>query len=322
MRKALITGISGQDGYYLAEFLLDKGYDVYGITRYLNNTTVCLDKRIKCYNDIDITSKNSLSRLMTEVEPDEIYHLAAYHFSSQNEENKGKLFDQFYQVNYFSTIEILETINKVIPNCRFFYASSCHIFGKSDISPQNENTPFRPNSLYSFSKSAGTNFCKFYREYRNIYTSVGILYNHESPRRAKSFVSSQIAESAAKASLGIPTKLILQDMDARVDWGSAQDYVRAIWLTLQQSFGDDYIISSGNTHTIREFAKIAFDFVGLDFSDYVFQQSNINKYDSISYFGDSTKISQVCNWQPMISFNELVCQMVEHHISVLKNQYI
>lgn len=319
MKKALITGILGQDGTYLAELLLEKGYYVYGITRYLDKTPVYLDDRIKYYQNIDITSKNSLSRLIKEIEPDEIYHLAAYHFSSQNDENKNKLFDQFYKVNLFSTNEILETIQKSLPNSRLFYASSCHIFGNPDFSPQNEKTPFRPNSLYSITKTAGTNLCQFYREHYNIYTSVGILYNHESPRRSRSFVSSQIAETAAKASLGIPTKLTIQDMDANVDWGSAKDYVRAIWLTLQESVGDDYVISSGLTHTIREFAKIAFDSVRLDFSDYIFQQSNLNKKNVISYFGDPTKIAKECNWHPMISFNDLVLEMVEHHLSILKN---
>jgi len=319
MKKALITGVSGQDGFYLSELLLEKGYEVHGIRRYLSNSTIDLDKRIKYYNEIDIASKNSISRLIREVEPDEIYHLAAYHFSSQNEENKNKLFDQFYQVNLFCTNEILESINKFVPDCRFFYASSCHIFGKPDVFPQNEKTPFRPNSLYSITKCAGTNLCKFYREYHKIYTSVGILYNHESPRRSNSFVSTQIAETAAKASLGIPAKLILQDLDAKVDWGSAKDYVRAMWLSLQQSIGDDYIISSGNTHTIREFAKIAFDSVGLDFSEYIFQQSNHNKTNVIPYLGDSTKIRKECNWHPMLSFNDLVFEMVEHNISILKN---
>jgi len=319
MKKALITGVSGQDGFYLSELLLEKGYEVYGIIRYLSNSTVELDKRIKCYNDIDIASKNSISGLIRELEPDEIYHLAAYHFSSQNEENKNKLFDQFYQVNLFCTNEILESINKFVPNCRFFYASSCHIFGKPDIFPQNEKTPFRPNSLYSITKCAGTNLCKFYREYHNIYTSVGILYNHESSRRSNSFVSTQIAETAAKAFLGIPTKLMIQDMDAKVDWGSAKDYVRAMWLSLQQSVGDDYVISSGNTHTIREFAKIAFDSVGLDFSEYIFQQSNHSKTNVIPYLGDSTKITNACNWHPMLSFNDLVFEMVTHNISIFKN---
>ena len=319
MKKALITGVSGQDGFYLSELLLEKGYEVHGIRRYLSNSTIVLDKRIKYYDEIDIASKNSISRLIREVEPDEIYHLAAYHFSSQNEENKKNLFDQFYQVNLFCTNEILESINKFVPDCRFFYASSCHIFGKPDISPQNEKTPFRPNSLYSITKCAGTNLCKFYREYHNIYTSVGILYNHESPRRSNSFVSTQIAETAAKASLGIPAKLILQDMDAKVDWGSAKDYVLAMWLSLQQSVGDDYIISSGNNHTIREFAKIAFDSVGLDFSEYIFQQSNHKKTNIIPYLGDSKKIRKECNWNPMLSFNDLVFEMVEHNISVLKN---
>lgn len=320
MKKALITGLAGQDGSFLSEFLLEKDYDVYGVVRPSNKHINHLDKRIKLYRDIDITKKNSLKSLITEIEPDEIYHLAAYHFSSQNEGNKNKLFDKFYLVNLFATNEILETIQNNLPKCRFFYASSCHIFGKVDVIPQNEKTPIRPNSLYAITKAAGTNLCQFYREHFDIYTSVGILYNHESFRRSMSFVTSQIAESAAKASIGLPTKFFLQNMDAKVDWGSAQDYVRAMWLTLQQSNGDDYVIASGETHTISEFAKIAFDSVGLDFSDYIFQKTNVKKNEAMPYVGDYTKISSQCNWNPLVSFNNLVCEMVQYHLSKFRNK--
>ena len=322
MKKALITGILGQDGNYLSELLLEKGYKVYGITRYLDTIPEYNSSNIEYYNDIDITSNNALSSLITKIKPDEIYHLAAYHFSSQNDENKNKSFDKFYKVNLFSTNEILETIQKSLPNCRLFYASSCHVFGNPEFSPQNEKTPFRPNSLYSITKSAGTNLCQFYREHYNLFTCVGILYNHESPRRSRSFVSHQIAETAAKASVGISTKLVLQNLDAKVDWGSASDYVRAMWLTLQQPLGDDYIISSGTTHSIREFAKIAFDLVGLNYLDYIYQKPQVNVNNGISYFGDCTKISKTCNWNPVISFKDLIHQMVEDRISNLKNHSI
>lgn len=317
MRKALITGVAGQDGSYLAEFLLEKGYEVFGIEKSWDSLSVHLSKRIKCCYDIDITKRNSLKRIIKKIEPDEIYHLAAFHFSSQNEGNKNKSFEQFYIVNLLATNDILETIQKHLPKCRFFYASSCQIFGIVDSFPQNEKTPFHPNSLYAITKTAGTNLCQFYRDHFGIYTSVGILYNHESVRRPMSFVTSQIAESAAKAFTGNPVKLVLQDLDAKVDWGAAQDYVHAMWLTLQQKTSDNYIISSGNSRTVSEFAKIAFGSIGLNFSDFVFQEKNVKRNENLPYVGDCSKIKKQCNWQPMINFDDLVCEMVQYQLSKL-----
>lgn len=317
MKKALITGIAGQDGSYLAEFLLDKGYEVYGVTRSRSALPEHIGKRItNCY-EADITKPNSLKRIIMDILPDEIYHLAAYHFSSQNEGNKKKSFSKFYLINLLATNEILETIRSYLPNCRFFYASSCQIFGKANSSPQSEETSFRPDSLYSISKAAGTNICQFYRDHHNIYTSVGILYNHESVRRPISFVTTQIAESAAKASLGHPTKLELRDIEAQTDWGAAQDYVRAMWLTLQLQKGDDYIISSGVAHSVGEFAEIAFKSVGLHSTDYVFQNPNLKREPRTAFVGDNTKIKNECNWKPVITFENLVKDMVQAQITRL-----
>ena len=317
MKKALITGVAGQDGSYLAEFLLDKDYDVYGIEKYWDTLSVHLSKRIKCCHDIDITKLNSLKKIIRKIEPDEIYHLAAHHFSSQNQGNKNKSFKQFYLVNFLATNEILETIKGYLPKCRFFYASSCQIFGEADCFPQNETTPFRPDSLYGITKAAGTNLCQFYRDYNGIYTSVGILFNHESVRRPMSFVTSQIAESAAKAFLGMPVKHVLNNLYAEVDWGAAQDYVRAMWLTLQQQTGDNYIISSGVTHTVNEFAEIAFSSLGLNSSDFIFQDPNIKRKTRMPYLGDYNKIKKQCNWQPLISFNDIVNEMVQAQLTIL-----
>lgn len=320
MKKALITGIAGQDGSYLAEFLLNKGYEVYGIEKSCSTLPVQISIRIKYCYEIDIAKPNLLERIIRETVPDEIYHLAAYHFSSQNEGNKKESFRQFYNVNLLATNEILETIRLYLTNCRFFYASSCQVFGKVDCFPQNEKTSFRPDSLYSISKAAGTNLCQFYRDHHNIHTSVGILYNHESVRRSLSFVTTQIAESAAKAFLGIPVKLFLRDIDAQTDWGAAQDYVRAMWLTLQQSNGDDYIISSGVTHSVSEFAKIAFSSVGLNSSDFVFQDPNVKRISRMPYVGDYTKIKNNCNWHPMITFDNLVKEMVQAQLALLNTK--
>lgn len=320
MKKVLITGIAGQDGSYLAEFLLDKGYEVYGIEKSCSAIPAQIGKRIKYCYEIDITKPNLIKRIIRETVPDEIYHLAAYHFSSQNEGNKKESFSQFYKVNLLATNEILDTIRLYLPNCKFFYASSCQVFGKVDCFPQNEKTSFRPDSLYSISKAAGTSLCQFYRDHHNLYTSVGILYNHESVRRSISFVTTQIAESAAKAFLGIPTKLYLRDLDAQIDWGAAQDYVRAMWLTLQQSNGDDYVISSGVTHSVSEFAKIAFSSVGLNSSDFVFQDPIVKRISRKPYVGDYTKIKNNCNWHPMIIFDDLVKGMVQAQLALFKNK--
>jgi GDPmannose 4,6-dehydratase len=320
MKKVLITGIAGQDGSYLAEFLLEENYEVFGIERSFTNFPAKLKERIKYCYEADITKPNLLNRVIRAVVPDEIYHLAAYHFSSQNEGNKKESFKKFYLINLLSTNEILETIRIYLPSCRFFYASSCQVFGKVDSFPQNEETSFLPDSLYSITKTAGANLCKFYRDHHNLYTSVGILYNHESVRRSSSFVTTQIAESAAKAFLGIPVKLELRDLDAHIDWGAAKDYVRAMWLTLQPPNGDDYIISSGVTHSVREFAKIAFNEVGLDSSDFVFQDPKIKKKSGIPFVGDNTKIKNNCNWHPTITFNDLIKEMVQAQLSLLNTK--
>ncbi len=320
MKKALITGIAGQDGSYLAEYLLDIGYEVYGIEKSCSTLPSQISNKIKYCYEVDITKSSLLKKIILEIRPDEIYHLAAYHFSSQNEGNKKKSFRKFYLINLLATNEILETIRFYLPNSRFFYASSCQVFGKVDCFPQNEKTLFRPDSLYSISKAAGTNLCQFYRDQYNLYTSVGILYNHESVRRSLSFVTTQIAESAAKASLGIPVKLDLRDIDALIDWGAAQDYVRAMWLTLQQPNGSDYIISSGVTHSVGEFAKIAFSSVGLNSSDYVFQDPNIKRISKMPFVGDCTKIKNECNWNPMITFEDLVKEMVQSRFVLLSTR--
>ena len=318
-KRALITGIAGQDGSYLAELLIEKGYEVYGVDKSFSQLTLEFKNDISQLYEIDLTKPNLLRKIILKIKPDEIYHLAAYHFSSQKDGNNKMSFVPFNAINLLATNEILETIRGDLDKCRFFYASSSHIFGKADNYPQTEKTPYRPESLYSITKAAGNELCKFYREYHNVYASVGILYNHESPRRALSFITAQIAEAAAKASLGLPVKLIVRDLDGMVDWGAAEDYVNAMWLTLQQPQSSEYVISSGVPKRVKDFVQIAFDHVGLKANDFVFQEQPINKTESIPYIGDSTKIRTVCDWQPNVSFNELVIEMVDSHIDRLKN---
>jgi len=317
-KKALITGISGQDGSYLAEYLYSKGYDVHGVDISFAQLPLQIKNIISELHEIDLTKPKLLKKLIQKILPDEIYHLAAYHFSSQKDGNIKMSFEPFNSINLLATNEILDTIRRDLAKCRFFYASSSHIFGKVDHYPQNEKTPYRPDSLYGITKAAGNELCKFYREYYGVYASVGILYNHESSRRPLSFVTSQIAEAAAKASLGIEVRLILRDLDAIVDWGAAQDYVRAMWLTLQQSISDDYIISSGVPRRVNEFSKVAFDYVGLNANDFIFQDPTVENIERLLFIGDSSKLQSKCGWRPVISFNDLVIDMVEAQITRLK----
>ncbi len=317
-KMVLITGIAGQDGSYLAEYLYPKGYDVYGVDISFAQLPIQIKNIISELHEIDLTKPKLLKKLILTILPDEIYHLAAYHFSSQSDGNMTMSFEPFNAINLLTTNEILETIRDKLLNCRVFYASSCQIFGKTDYYPQNEKTPYLPDSLYAITKAAGNELCKFYREYHGVYASVGILYNHDSVRRPLSFVTSQIAEAAAKAFLGIPVKLFLRDLDAIVDWGAAQDYVTTMWLTLQHSSSDDYIISSGVPRRVHEFSKVAFDYVELNVNDFVYQDPTVKKIERVPYVGDSSKIRNKCSWQPVISFNDLVIDMVKAHINRLK----
>lgn len=317
-KKALITGVSGQDGSYLAEYLYCKGYNVHGVDRSFAHLPSQVKNVISGLHEIDLNKPKSLKQLIHKVLPDEIYHLAAYHFSSQKGGHIKMPFEPFNSINLLATNEILDTIRHDLVNCRFFYASSSHIFGKVDHYPQNEKTPYRPDSFYSITKAAGSELCKFYRDYHGVYASVGILYNHESPRRPSSFVTSQIAEAAAQASHGMQVRLTLRDLDAIVDWGAAQDYVQAMWLTLQQSCSDDYVIASGVPRCVYEFSKAAFDYVGLNENNFIFQDQAVKKNEGLPYVGDPSKIKNKCGWQPVISFNDLAIDIVKEHITRIK----
>ena len=319
LKTAFITGISGQDGSYLAEYLWSIGYIVYGTAKSLSNIPIKTQNNSSGLFEIDFTKPNTLKEIILDIQPDEIYHLAAYHFSSQKDGNSNMPFEPFNSINLLTTYEILETIRLANFKSRFFYASSCQIFGKVDHYPQSEKTQYKPDSFYGITKVAGNELCKFYREYYGIYASVGILYNHESVRRPLSFVTTKIAEAAAKAFIGIPEKLFLRDLEAIVDWGSAEDYVKAIWLTLQHSSGDDYIISSGIPRTVNYFSKIAFESVGLNWQNFVFQDSTYIKNAKLPYLGDCSKIRKQCCWEQKISFESLVEDMVKFHISRLTN---
>jgi GDPmannose 4,6-dehydratase len=211
--------------------------------------------------------------------------------------------------------EVLVVLQEELRDTRFFYAASAHIFGRPDGFPQNERTPFRPDTPYAISKTAGVHLCRYYRETHRLHTVSGILYNHESPRRSESFVTARIARAAAMASRGKGAPLFLRDLQATADWGAAEDYVDAMWRTLQLPAGDEFVISTGIPRTVMDFAREAFAAVGLRADDYVFQSPGTSGSGSIPYVGDHTKIRRACGWQPVKTFASLVKEMVEARIN-------
>lgn len=319
MKRALIIGISGQDGYYLSRLLLEKGYDVIGIIK------SDLSSEYKNLENIKIFKLNTLNffelkEFILNIKPDEIYQLAAYHFSSEEKGNFRNSITPFIEINLFIINNILEIVNSSNRNIRIFYAASCHVFGTPVEIPQTEKTAFNPESFYSISKAAAVNLCNFYRNNHNIYVSVGILYNHESVRRSDDFVTSKIALAAAKAFYGNKEILKLKNLNASIDWGAAKDYVKAMWLSLQQDDSQNYIISSGINRSIRDFAKIAFDFIEKNYEDYIIQDENekATSNDKSILVGDSQKIRTICSWFPEIKFEDLVIEMVSSKIQELK----
>jgi GDPmannose 4,6-dehydratase len=311
MKKiALITGVSGQDGSYLANFLKKKNYIVYGVGKSASHLSKELKTMLAGFYEIDLNDPLFIKTIILELRPNEIYHLAAFHFSSQENGNNKMSFNSFNNINLVTTNIILETINEFLIECRFFYASSAHVFGKVEKYPQTEKFPFKPETLYGITKAAGSELCRFYQNFYNIYASVGILYNHESPRRQSSFITSQIAQCAANAIKGLNPKLIVSNLDAVVDWGYAEDYVEAMWLTLQQNKSDIYIISTGIGRTVRDFSKIAFEFLDLDYQKYIFQDDKKIIKQATLYIGDNSKIMNECGWTPKCSFKDIVQNMV------------
>lgn len=310
-KRALITGVNGQDGSYLAELLLAHGYGVIGLDRNPPPQDLPSLAALDGHLVVDLIEPGSLEAAVRQVRPDELYHLAAHHFSSQTDENRTGPLEPFLRVNLIAPSEALEFIATELPSCRFFYAASAQVFGAPSSWPQNESTPRNPDTPYGISKSAGMDVCRYFRTHRGVFASVGILYNHESPRRGDSFITTQIARAAARAARGLPSRLVLKDLEAVVDWGAAQDYVRAMWLTLQQPGADDYIIASGKGRTVREFAEEAFSVVGMHAADRVTQETPKAHSRGVPYVGDSSRIREVGGWEPVISFGELVRSMVE-----------
>ncbi|HOP06614.1 MAG TPA: GDP-mannose 4,6-dehydratase [candidate division Zixibacteria bacterium] len=309
--RALITGITGQDGSYLAEFLLDKGYEVVGMVRRASNESFDRINHIRSRIELaqaDLLDQLSLITILEEYKPDEVYNLAAQSFVPTSWQ-QPVLTAEF---NSIGATRLLEAIRLVNRKTRFYQASSSEMFGRVRETPQNENTPFYPRSPYGVSKVYGHFITVNYRESYGIPASSGILFNHESPRRGLEFVTRKITDGVARIKLGLTENLALGNLDAQRDWGYAGDYVKAMWLMLQHNPAEDFVISTGRTHSVKQFVEAAFGRVDLDYHDYVVTDPRFVRPAEVDLLlGDASKARTVLGWEPEVSFKELVEMMVD-----------
>ena len=310
-RRALITGVSGQDGSYLAELLLEKGYRVFGSVR--RSSSENLHRIQDLLGEIeliyaDLLDQQSLVAMLQRVRPHEVYNLAAQSYVPLSWE-QPMLTAEF---NAVGVARLLEAIRWVDPTIRFYQASSSEMFGKVREVPQNEQTPFHPRSPYGVAKTYGHYITVNYRESYGLFACCGILFNHESPRRGKEFVSRKITDTVARIKYRQAKELRLGNLSARRDWGYAKDYVRAMWLMLQQEQPDDYVIATGEDHSVEEFAALAFQHVGLDWREFVRVDPALFRPAEVDHLiGDASKARQRLGWEPTVRFRELVAMMVE-----------
>ena len=315
MKKALITGITGQDGSYLSELLLEKGYEVHGIVRRVAiehpqarmwRIRHLLD-RIKIHS-ASMESYASIFDIVADLKPEECYHLAAQSFVSYSFE------DEFSTINtnLNGTHYVLSAIKRQAPHCRFYFAASSEMFGNAEESPQSEKTPFRPRSAYGISKMAGFELTRNYREAYGLFALSGILFNHESPRRGGEFVTRKITSGAAKIKLGLDKEIRLGNLDAKRDWGHSRDYVKAMWLMLQQPDPDDFVIASGQSHSVREFLETAFSYLDLDYRKYLVVDQDLYRPSEVNILqGDASKARRKLKWLPEARFETLIQEMVD-----------
>jgi GDPmannose 4,6-dehydratase len=321
MKRALITGITGQDGSYLAEHLLELGYEVHGIVRRVAleqpehrlGRIIHLRDRITLH-PASLESYPSIFHVMTRHDFHECYHLAAQSFVAES------FADGFSTMttNIDGTHYVLAALRELRPNCRFYFAGSSEMFGRVREVPQCETTPFHPRSPYGISKVAGFYLTMNYREAYGMFCTSGILFNHEGPRRGYEFVSRKITSAVARIKLGLQSELRLGNLNAKRDWGHAADYVRAMHLMLQQDTPDDYVVASGETHSVREFCELAFAEVGLDYRDHVCVDPQFYRPSEVELLiGDATKARARLNWEPHYTFNQLVREMVQTDLEAL-----
>lgn len=320
--RALITGITGQDGSFLAELLVSKGYEVHGIVRRVALEDPArhlwrirhLENKIILHSG-SLESYASIFRIVKNVQPNECYHLAAQSFVSYSFE------DEFTTIstNINGTHYILSALKECVPSCRFYFAGSSEMFGNAPYSPQDENTPFYPRSPYGISKLAGFHLTRNYREAYNMFACNGILFNHESERRGYEFVTRKISYAVANIKMGLQKELRLGNLDARRDWGYSPDYVKAMWLMLQQENPDDYVIATGESHSVREFVECAFSIAGLEWQKYVVTDPNLFRpAETHELCGNAKKAKEKLGWQPSVTFEQLVQIMVEHDLKQVR----
>lgn len=322
MKRALITGITGQDGSYLAEFLLEKGYEVHGIVRRsaiedpehrMSRIIHILDRIVIHAGSVE--SYPSIFNVVREVLPDECYHLAAQSFVAYSFEDEFSTL----MTNINGTHHILSAIKQIAPSCRFYFAASSEMFGNAEESPQNENTKFKPRSAYGISKLTGYHLVRNYREVYGLFAVNGILFNHESPRRGFEFVTRKISSHAAKIKLGLTRELRLGNLDARRDWGHAKDYIKAMWMMLQADSPEDYVIGIGESHSVREFVEIAFDYLGLDYRECVVTDEKFYRPAEIyNLVADASKAKSKLGWSSNYRFIDLVQEMVESDLRLFQ----
>lgn len=320
-KRALITGITGQDGSYLAELLLEKGYEVHGMVRRVALEAPShrlfrlspIADRITLHAG-SLESYASMFALVEKLKPDECYHLAAQSFVSYSFEDAFSTLD----TNIDGTLYLLSAVKERSPQTRFYFAATSEMFGMAEESPQNERTPFHPRSPYGISKVAAFHLVRNYREAYGIFACDGVLFNHESPRRGFEFVTRKISTAVARIKAGKQKELQLGNLDARRDWGFAGDYVRAMWLMLQQDEPDDFVIATNETHSVREFAELAFSRVGLNYQDHVKVDERFYRPAEVALLqGDYGRAKKKLGWEPNVRFHELVHMMVDADVENL-----
>jgi GDPmannose 4,6-dehydratase len=304
-KKALIIGSGGQDGVLLTQLLISQQYDVHGIRR----------------NDVNILNPVEVAACLRDYSPTEVYYLAAFHHSSENlPPSNGELFRKSMDIHFYVPVNFLDAIAMHYPLTRFFFASSSHIFGSSGNGAHTETSAYAPQSEYAITKLAGMSACKYYRDSKNIFACTGILYNHESPLRKSSFLSKKIVTAVAEIHTNGVGSIEIADLEAEVDWGDARDTVRAIHKIMQLESPDDYIVSTGKLHTVRDFAETAFNYVGLNYADYVVESKRGGLRKPFRRLGNPGKLKNDSSWRPLINFETMVHDLVQYEINVIANQ--
>lgn len=314
-RTALITGILGQDGSYLTELLVARGYAIVGTTHRMDaTTTIDVSGKDVPVIPLDLADSRSIQEILERIQPDEIYNLASRSSSAQ-------LFDDpiaTAEINGLSVVRFLETIRTICPHTRFCQASSSEVFARATQSPQDEGTPFRPRNAYGAAKVFAQNMVENYRDRFGIFSCSAVLFNHESPRRGKEYVTRKITSTVARIAAGQEATIALGDLDSRRDWGFAGDYVDAMWRMLQRAIPEDYVIATGETHTVRELCELAFSHAGLDYRDHVVvDQQYIRGPESVVLCGNPSRAREQLGWRPGVSFQQLVHMMVDADCAVL-----